>query len=164
MKISDQTSGIMLALLGAASFWGGSRLPPMPGQQVGPSVFPMVIGAGLVLLGVMIAMRWGQSFEDAAEAELAQHSERDLEAERYAEARRWLVLLPPGLLIFYYLISEHLGFVPTAALMIASLAFALGANRRHIIPVAIIGSIVVQLVFVKLLRVPLPPGLMPMPW
>ena len=37
----------MLVGLGAAAAYGGSLLPPVPGQQVGPNVFPMVVGAGL---------------------------------------------------------------------------------------------------------------------
>ena len=35
-------------------------LPPVPGQQVGPNVFPMVIGIGLVACGVMIAAGIGR--------------------------------------------------------------------------------------------------------
>ena len=33
-------------ILGVLAFWGGSRLPAVPGQDVGPAAFPMVIGAG----------------------------------------------------------------------------------------------------------------------
>lgn len=164
MKISDRLTGLFLALLGLATFWGGSKLPPVPGQQVGPSAFPMVTGAGLALLGILIALHVGRSFEDEAEAELAAHSQADPDAERYAASRRWMVLLPPGLLVFYYLVSERVGFVPTAALMIGTLAFAFGAKRKFILPVSIGGAIIIHLVFVKLLRVPLAPGLLPMPW
>ena len=45
----------MIALGGVAAY-GGSRLPPVPGQQVGPNVFPIVIGAGLILCGALIAL------------------------------------------------------------------------------------------------------------
>jgi putative tricarboxylic transport membrane protein len=164
MKISDRITGTVLVLLGIAAFWGGSRLPPVPGQQVGPNVFPMVVGAGLVLVGLLIAFRIGRAFEDAAEAELAAHGGPDAEAEAYAKKRRGLVLLPPALLVFYYLVSESLGFVPTAAIMIAIAALAFNAERRLIIPAAIGGAIFIHLVFYKLLRVPLPPGPLPMPW
>ncbi len=50
MFIPDKVSGVVLAGLGAAAAYGGSLLPPVPGQQVGPNVFPMVVGAGLVAL------------------------------------------------------------------------------------------------------------------
>ena len=164
MKISDRITGLFLAALGLAAFWGGSWLPPVPGQQVGPSVFPMVIGTGLMVLGVLIALHVGRSFEEQAEAEMAAHSVVDPEEEQYAAARRWMILLPPGLLVLYYVASEKLGFVPLAAFMIAVLGLAFGAKRKPLIFVSIGGAIFIQLIFVKLLRVPLPAGLLPMPW
>lgn len=164
MKLSDRITGVVLALLGIAAFYGGSRLPPVPGQQVGPNVFPMVVGAGLLIVGLLIAFRIGRSFEDAAEAEIERFGGPDLEAEEYSRKRRWYAFLPPALMLFYYLTSERIGFIPVAAIMIAVLALALGANRRLILPVAIVGAVVIQIMFVKLLRVPLPPGLVPMPW
>lgn len=157
MKFSDRLTGSLLALLGIAAFWGGSRLPPVPGQQIGPSVFPMVVGAGMVFLGVLIALHIGRSFEEEAEAEAAAHGGHDPEEVAYAEARKWYVLLPPGLLVFYYLVSERIGFMPTAAIMIAVLAYAFNAQRRMILPLAFFGALFVQTVFVKLLRVPLAP-------
>ena len=65
----------MVALGGLAAY-GGSRLPPVPGQQIGPNVFPMVVGIGLVLCGGMIALGVGRRFEEEAEADLAAHSDR----------------------------------------------------------------------------------------
>jgi putative tricarboxylic transport membrane protein len=164
MKITDRLSGAFLFLLGLATFWGGSKFPPVPGQQVGPSAFPMVIGSGLMILGILIALHIGRSFEEEAEAELAQHSTPEVEAETYAHARRWLVLLPPSLLVFYYFASERIGFVPTAIVMIATMAFAFEAKKKYILPLAIGGALFIQIIFVKLLRVPLAPGLLPMPW
>lgn len=164
MRISDRISGVFLALLGAAAFWGGSRLPPVPGQQVGPSAFPMVVGAGLIIVGILIALHIGRSFEEQAEAELAKHSQPDPEAEAFQRRRRWFAFLPPALMVAYYFLSERVGFVPVAAVMIAILALALNAKRHLILPVSILGALGIHLVFVKLLRVPLPPGPLPMPW
>lgn len=164
MKISDRLTGLFLIVLGLAAYFGGSRLPPVPGQQVGPSAFPMVIGAGLALVGILIAFRIGRSFEDAAEAEVAAHGGADSEAERYAVARRWHAFLPPALMGFYYLASERLGFIPTAAIMIAILCHCFGARPRVIVATAVGGSLGIYLVFVKLLRVPLAPGLLPLPF
>lgn len=164
MKFSDRVTGLLLVFLGLASFWGASYLPPVPGQQVGPSVFPMVVGAGLMLLGALIALHVGRSFEAEAEAEVEAHLAADPEARAaaeadaaYAQRRRFLVYLPPGLLVFYYLFSERIGFFPTAAVMIAVLAYAFDARRLYILPLAIFGALFVQTVFVKLLRVPLAP-------
>jgi putative tricarboxylic transport membrane protein len=43
-------------------------------------------------------------------------------------------------------------------------SLALGARLRLAIPLAIGASLVVNLVFSKLLRVPLPSGFLPLPW
>src|SRR3954471_16845385 len=63
MKVSDRVTGAMLVGLGVAAYWGGSLLSPVPGQQVGPDVFPMVIGAALVACGVLIMLGVGRTFE-----------------------------------------------------------------------------------------------------
>ena len=71
MRLPDYVTGLFIAGLGGLSFYGGSLLPPVPGQQVGPNVFPVVVGAGLMICGVMIALGIGRKFEDEAEADLA---------------------------------------------------------------------------------------------
>jgi putative tricarboxylic transport membrane protein len=41
---------------------------------------------------------------------------------------------------------------------------ALGARWKLALPLALLAPIGVHLIFSKLLRVPLPPGVLPMPW
>ena len=160
---ADRASGSAIAALGAIAFFYGSQLPPVPGQQVGPSAFPMVVGGGLALCGSLIAFGVGRHFEEVAEADVTEHS-----APEYLEPlpawRSWLALLPPALLAFYALASEALGFLLTAGNMtlIASLAF--GARPKLAVPLAIIAPLVINLLFLKLLRVPLPGGLLPFIW
>jgi putative tricarboxylic transport membrane protein len=48
--------------------------------------------------------------------------------------------------------------------MILVAASVFGARWRLSLPVALIAPVVIHLVFYKLLRVPLPAGLVPMPW
>lgn len=165
MHLSDRITGPFLVGLGALAAYGGSRLPPVPGQQVGPNVFPMVVGIGLMLCGAMIVLGIGRVFEEEAEADLAAHEN----PPSPAEARRGSLfglrsLIPPALLVFYALVAERLGFVPTAAIIAFIVAKALGASWRLAVPLAALAPIGVHLVFYKLLRVALPPGLLPMPW
>lgn len=153
MRLPDQVSGAVLMALGAAAAIAGSRLPGVPGQDVGPSVFPMVVGTGLVICGALIALRVGAAFEAPEEP---------------PEPRsRWFglrALLPPALLIFYVLASEPLGFLPTAALIVGAVSLALGGGWRLAVPLALVAPLFVHAVFAKLLRVPLPDGLLPAPW
>lgn len=167
MRISDRHSGLFLVALGTVAAYAGSRLPPVPGQQIGPNVFPLVVGIGLAICGLMIAFGIGHSFEDEAEADLAAHSDPVPSGGPEAPRSRWgglLALLPPGLLVFYVYASEWLGFVPTAFAIVLVMARALGAGWKLAVPLALVTPVAVHLIFSKLLRVPLPFGLLPMPW
>ncbi|WP_198370701.1 tripartite tricarboxylate transporter TctB family protein [Roseomonas rosulenta] len=161
MHLSDRVTGTFLVLLGALAFWGGSRLPGVPGQDVGPAVFPMVIGGGLMLCGVLIALGIGRSFE---EPEGDPDAVAPGLAGRLGRFAPLAAMVPPALLLFYVLAVERLGFLPTAAIMVLACALALGASWRLAIGLALLAPPGVHLVFYKLLRVPLPEGLMPAPW
>ena len=163
MRLSDRTTGLFLVGLGALAAYGGSRLPPVPGQQVGPNVFPLVIGIGLCICGAMVALGIGRHYEEEAEAELAASAHADV-ATHTGIVAAGRVLLPPGLLLFYVFAVDWLGFVPTAAIIVFSASFALGASLRLAVPLALLAPLGVHLVFSKLLRVPLPDGFLPMPW
>jgi putative tricarboxylic transport membrane protein len=163
MQLPDRVTGGALAALGSIAFFYGSKLPPVPGQQVGPSAFPMVVGALLVLCGVLIVFGVGRHFEQVAEADMASHTAPEL-LEPLPAWRNWLALLPPVLVLFYAVASEPLGFLPTAAIMVAAASFAFGAKAKLAIPLAIIAPFAINLIFLKLLRVPLPGGLLPFPW
>ena len=163
MQLSDRFTGLFLIALGGVSAYGGSRLPPVPGQQVGPNVFPMVVGAGLVLCGALIALGIGRHFEDEAEADLAAHSDQGPQ-HAIGWWRGLMALVPPGLLLFYVFAVDRLGFLATAAAIVLTASLALGARLRLAIPLAIGAPLFVHLVFFKLLRVPLPRGFVPTPW
>ena len=165
MFIPDKVTGLFLVGLGAAAAYGGSLLPPVPGQQVGPNVFPMVVGIGLAICGTMIAFGVGSVLEQEAEADLAAHSvklEPEVKPSPLLNAAR--TLLPPALLLAYVFVGDRLGFVPTAFCIVLAISLAMGARLKLALPLALIAPVIVHLVFLKLLRVPLPPGLLPMPW
>lgn len=158
MHVSDRVTGALLVVLGGLATWNGSTLPAVPGQDVGPAAFPMLIGSGLMLCGVLIAFGIGQSFEAPEPAEEGAVAPR---APRLAGLR---LLVPPGLLLFYVFAAEPLGFLLTAFLMVLAAALALGARLVLAVPVAIVAPVIIHLAFYKLLRVPLPDGVLPAPW
>jgi putative tricarboxylic transport membrane protein len=158
VHLSDRATGGFLVALGAATAWGGSRLPAVPGQDVGPAAFPMLIGFGLMACGAMIALGVGRSFEAPGGDPPAAAGPLPF---RLGGLR---ALVPPALLLFYVLVSEPLGFLPTAAVMVLVGALALGARLALAVPVALAAPVLVHLAFYKLLRVPLPAGILPAPW
>jgi len=169
MQLPDRVTGPFMIALGAMAAYGGWRLPPVPGQQIGPDVFPLVVGIGLAICGGMIALGIGRHYEEEAEADLAKitgHIETGTGAADAPSSwwRGLMALVPPALLLFYVVAVDRLGFLPTAAVMVLITSLALGARLRLAIPMAIGAPLFVNLVFLKLLRVPLPSGLLPLPW
>jgi putative tricarboxylic transport membrane protein len=167
MRLSDRVTGLFTFALGAVSAYAGSRLPPVPGQPVGPNVFPLVVGIGLCLCGLMIAFGIGHTFEEEAEADLVAHSDMPTDEQvlaAHGPLYKLRVLIPPTLLLFYVFTVDFLGFYLTTAAMILTAAFVFGARPRLAVPVALLAPVAIHLVFYKLLRVPLPEGFVPMPW
>ena len=169
MKVSDRASGALLLALGAVTCWGAAQLSPVPGQQIGPDVFPTVIGVGLMLCGLLIAAGVGRGFEEAERTIVSETGESREAGETDGPANAtaapgWKALLPPAMLFVYYFASERLGFWLTATLMVLVLARVQGARWRGSVLLALIAPPLVHLVFYKLLRVPLPVGLLGFPW
>ncbi len=169
MQLSNRATGLFLVGLGGFAAYGGWRLPPFPGQEIGPEVFPIGIGISLVVCGALIAAGVGSRYEEESEAELQRLSEHveDAPAPDAPVPSRWRelrVLIPPALLIFYAYFVDWWGFLPTSAAVVLVSSLVLGARLRLALPVAIFGSLGINLVFSQLLRVPLPSGLLPLPW
>src|SRR5262249_33882350 len=135
---------------------------PVPGQPVGPNVFPLVIGTGLALCGLAIVFGIGHSFEE--EEELIPVEEGQAKAAPPGRFYGLRALLPPALLLFYVVAADRLRVVIAAALRVLATSTALGARPKLALPLAALAPIGIHLIFAKLLRVPLPAGLLPMPW
>jgi putative tricarboxylic transport membrane protein len=61
MKLNDAVFGLLLMLLGAAVLFAIQGYPKIPGQPVGPALFPGLIAAGLCICGVLLVVRgWRQ--------------------------------------------------------------------------------------------------------
>jgi putative tricarboxylic transport membrane protein len=151
MRIHDALSGLLLALLAVAILVTVSQYPPIPGQNVGPSAFPGLVG--ILLLGCSLLLIW-----------------RGLRGERmpliamggWTRSTPHLVnfLLVIASLLFYIFCSNFLGFIITGMLILAVLFYALGVRPVLVLPIAIIATLVIHTVFYKFLRVPLPWGLL----
>jgi putative tricarboxylic transport membrane protein len=163
MRLPDRVTGLFLVCLGSLAAYGGSLLPPVPGQPVGPNVFPIVIGIGLAICGLMIAFGIGHSFEEEEELVPFEDGQQAAAAPR-GKFYGLRALFPPVLLLFYVAAVERLGFILTAGLIVLITSTALAARPKLSVPLAILAPIAVHLIFYKFLRVPLPAGLIPMPW
>ncbi|MGR4928447.1 tripartite tricarboxylate transporter TctB family protein [Bradyrhizobium sp. CAR08] len=164
MRLPDSVTGSFLVVLGTAAAYGGWLLPPVPGQPVGPNVFPLVIGIGLALCGLAIVFGIGHTFEEAEELIPLEDGQVAAAAPPQGRFYGLRALLPPALLLFYVVAADRLGFIITAAIMVYVTSTALGAKWKLALPLAALAPFAIHLIFGKLLRVPLPAGLLPTPW
>lgn len=152
----NRIAGPALAALGALTITGANGLPAVPGQPVGPAVFPYIIGAGLCLCGLLITFNIGVETEEPGEV---------IEATGPGRAMLLLrLVLPPLLLLAYFIAIESLGFLITGGLIVLVTSLCLGARPLLAIGLSVGSPVFIHSVFSGLLRVPLPEGLLSLPW
>ena len=151
MRLGDALSGLAIVLLGLAIVAYAVRFPTRPGQTIGPSTFPMMIGIGLTLLGVALAVTRART----------QRGWR-VEFEEWIHKPRMVLnfALVIASLLFYCFAVDHLGFFITAFTFLTVLFVAFGVTRVWIAPVALAVTLLIHYGFYSLLRVPLPWGVM----
>lgn len=154
MKFHDTIWGALLVALGAAVLLYVQGFPRIPGQNVGPALFPGVIATALVVSGAMLFVR-------------------GLRARRRAGGPWWEVpewfRSPPqvlafavlvGVNVFYLLAVDRLGFVIVAFVYLLALMWVLRVPLLKALPVALLMTLAIHYAFYKLLRVPLPWGVL----
>ncbi len=149
MRPSDLITGLVVLAGGLAAAGYAQTFPPMPGQRIGPGLFPTVIGLGLALAGGVLALS-GLTQRGAPWVEI-----EDWARNPRAFARAALVI---GLLIAYTLVVNALGFFITGSLFLAVLCAAFGARGAWIVPLAIGVPFAIHYCFYTVLGVPLPWG------
>lgn len=152
MKINDAVFGLLLMLLGGAVLVAIQGYPKIPGQPVGPALFPGLIAGGLCITGVLLVARGLRS--RAGQPWLAW--------DDWVRSPRHIAALAVLLasIVFYILASDLLGFLVVAPLILLALFLVLRVRPWHAVGIAIVATLVVHFAFYKLLRVPLPWGVL----
>jgi putative tricarboxylic transport membrane protein len=122
----------------------------MPGQRFGPAWFPGLIAVGLGLCGaclVAIGLRDGAAWVAVPEW------------TRHRRPVAGVAAVIAGL-ILYTLLADKLGFYLSALPLLILWMRVLGASWRVTVPVAVVATLVIHLSFYKLLRIPLPWGVL----
>jgi putative tricarboxylic transport membrane protein len=152
VKINDAVFGVVLLALGIAVLWHVQAFPKIPGQNVGPALFPGSIAGGLIVCAVLLIISGIRSRPGVPWYEALPW----VRSPRHVAAFAALVLST----IAYIFLSTPVGFLIIAPLGLAAMLVAFGVRRRTAIVVAIVGTIVIWYAFYKLLRVPLPWGVL----
>jgi len=157
VKLNDAIFGLLLVALGVAVLFGVQGYPRIPGQPVGPALFPGLIAVGLCIAGLLLVVQG-----------LRRHAGQPwLAWDAWVRSPRHVaaLLLLLGSVLFYIFAANALGFLPTATLILLLLFVVLRVPVPRAVLLAIVAALAIHFAFYKLLRVPLPWGVLtPYAW
>jgi len=160
VKINDAIWGAFFILGAVAVIVHVQSFPRIPGQNVGPGLFPGTIAAGIGICGVILVVR-GLRARGPAGGGAWIALPAWLRSPRHLGA--FVVLV--GVNLFYVLAVDRLGFLITAFAYLLALMAVLRVKLVSAIPIAIASALGIHYAFYKLLKVPLPWGVLtPFAW
>jgi putative tricarboxylic transport membrane protein len=152
VKINDAVFGVVLLLLGIVVVVHVQAFPRIPGQQIGPALFPGLVATGLAVCGVLLILS----------------GVRKRATEPWYETAEWMrsgrhfvsFVAVVGGVAAYVLLANAVGFLIVAPVLLWIWFTVLGVRRRTAVVVAIVATVVIWYAFYRLLRVPLPWGVL----
>jgi len=154
MKLNDAVWGALLIFFSAAVLTYVQRFPTIPGQKVGPALFPGLLAVGLAICAVLLIVKGL-----AARAHGGNRA-RWAELDGWTRSRRQVIAFFAviGVNLFYILLVDRVGFVLTGVAYLATLFAIFGVRLKWVVPIALVATLVIHYAFYKLLKVPLPWG------
>ena len=152
MKINDAVFGALLLVLGLAVLVHVQSFPKIPGQNVGPALFPGIVAAGLVGCALLLILSGLRSRPQAPWFEALPW----VRSPRHIAAFVAVV----GATVAYILLANRIGFLIVAPLALLAMFVAFGVRPIVAVVVAVAATLVIWYAFYKLLRVPLPWGVL----
>jgi putative tricarboxylic transport membrane protein len=151
MRLGDTVVGAGFAVAGALVIVATLSYPPGEVGQPGPALFPRIVGGLMAALGLLLGLggiRAGVAGERVAWRDL-------LGRPGFVNA-----LFVIGAVVAYIALADRLGFIVVTVLLLIALMWRLGVRPVQAVLVAVAFVIVVYVLFYKVLRVPLPAGLL----
>lgn len=148
MRIHETLLGLLFMALAAAFFAYTFTFPALPGQNVGPSLFPRVTAVGVFVCGIVMAVRGWRSGRALVEIDAALRAPRGIVS----------FALVPLAVVFYIVAAPRLGFLPVAAIIVAVLAMWMGARAWVAVVAGVVSALVIHWFFASVMRIPLPRG------
>jgi putative tricarboxylic transport membrane protein len=156
VKLNDAVWGALLLLLSAALLVHVQSFPTIPGQKVGPALFPGTIAVALAVCAVLLVLK-GLAARGAG-GERADW----IDFDAWTRQRRYVVafLVTVGVNVFYIVAIDRLGFLVVGTVYLSVLFVVFGVGRKWVLPIAVIVTLGIHYAFYKLLKVPLLWGLL----
>jgi putative tricarboxylic transport membrane protein len=151
MKISDTVVGAGFVAAGALVITATLNFPTLDGGHPGPALFPRILGTLMAVFGGLVSFQ-GLRSQDASEDVAWRHLHRN------AGFLNAMVVLACALA--YILLVERLGFLIMGALVMFVIMWRIQVHAFRALLIAVAFTNIVYLLFVKIMRVPLPLGLL----
>jgi putative tricarboxylic transport membrane protein len=155
MRFNDAISGVLLLVFAAAVAWNARGFPSIPGELVGPALFPQIIATGLALGGLALIATGLRRRAASMWIEIPEWLRSPRHAAGFA--------VVTGGLMAYVLLVERLGFFVCAPLLLAAILFILRVRWWAAVLIAVTVPLLLHAIFYKALGVPLPWGVFA-PW
>jgi len=153
VRFNDALLGLGFLALSIAVLVDIQGFPSFQGQSIGPGAFPGLIAVLLACCSVALIWRgWRERREQGVIAVGAW-----LSSPRHV--RNFLVTV--GALVFYIAAADRLGFLICGTIILSSLFLSLRVKPALAVPLAVLLPLIIHVMFYKLLRVPLPWGVLP---
>jgi putative tricarboxylic transport membrane protein len=157
VRLSDTLLGLLAGIFGVAILWHIRSFPDIPGHYYGPGMFPRIVGWGFVIFGVLLLVRVARQ---------AKWKEKWITFPEWSSNGKG-TCAAIGVLIAiqaYGYLGEALGFQLLSVVVMSALFLWAGRSATFSISLAIVITLVLDALFSKLLRVPLPTGVLSQYW
>ena len=141
----DSMLGVAFALGGAAILQQALTMHTLPGMNVGPGLFPSIVGAGMAIMGVALSVQ-GWIVRDAPE-------------EDAPPILTWFAFAIVVALVTVILVMPYLGFLVAGTLFAALIVLLSGGRWLSAVIFSPIAAGLIYVVFTAVMRVPLPRGI-----
>jgi putative tricarboxylic transport membrane protein len=151
MGLKDLIGGGIFTALGIFIFILTLRFPSLDdANHPGPGLFPTILAVLFVFFGGIVLYR---GLKPAKETGIEDGAGEDFPGQNYYNPLFVLLLI-----IAYMLLSNWLGFLITSFFVLLLMMIKLRVSLWKSAVIAVLMTLFVNLMFSKILRVPLPPG------
>ena len=139
-RYREPLAGGLLLIFGIWLWWYTGSFPTLDAGYPGPALFPRLIAVGLLLSGGLLLFK-------------KEHAEQE---NNSPEPGRPLALAGALITVLLFpFVQPVAGFVPTLSLVVLVAGLLLKTSWKVAIPLAILSTLAIFLVFTRLLHVPL---------
>jgi putative tricarboxylic transport membrane protein len=150
MKISDTIVGAGFVAAGALIIAGTLNYPSLDGGHPGPALFPRILGTLMAAFGGLVSLQGLRARDETQDVHWA---------GLYRNAGFVNALFVLAGVLAYILLAERLGYLIMGSLIMFAIMARIRVPLLRALVIAVVFNNLVYLLFAKIMRVPLPLGL-----